>query len=618
MPLPDGWRDRYDEDRPHDYDDRAHEADDGEDDGPEWAPYGIGPDGCTYLLKDPPEELANFCAGIVTKINIDDGSDLQKPLLRIILLHRNGLVRTIEVTPADYKKMLWPLTADPNFRIRAGSGNPDKVREAVQYFSRGRIGEETRYTALGWRKTPSGDIFVHGGGAIGANGPVADAVSRLPVELDRYVLPVPTLEPGELRRAVRASISLLDVAPDRITVPLLGQVIAPILGQVDHGVHIAGSTGVFKSELAALAQQHFGSGLDARHFAGSWTSSDHGLECLAYHAKDVLFVVDDFCPLPGRAPSLHRKADRLYRAVGNGSARSRLDRPATPPRCALLTSGEEIPSGHSCRARMLALEVQRGDVDLVQLTSMQSHGRDGTLAMAIACFIRAVADQRDSITKDYAELVQHLVATHRGPHARSPGIAARLHAALTVFLSWARDQGAIDHPERESLQDRVLQGLQVTQAAQVQLQLEEDPAVVFLEHLRALLATRRAYLRDLDGGEILGERSGTSPGAHIGWLDRDSGQALLVPSLTYKAIRGAGAKIGVKAETLGKRLRESGVLLESDPGHSTARRRIDGRRLRVWVISDDLIRDVLTTDSDDGSVSDDGDGTAGTTPDQAD
>ena len=44
--------------------------------------------------------------------------------------------------------------------------------------------------------------------------------------------------------------------------------------------------GTFKTELAALAQQHYGAGLDARHLPGSWSSMGNSLEALAFAAKD--------------------------------------------------------------------------------------------------------------------------------------------------------------------------------------------------------------------------------------------------------------------------------------------------------------------------------------------
>ena len=56
-------------------------------------------------------------------------------------------------------------------------------------------------------------------------------------------------------------------------------------------------------------------------------------------------------PLPS---DFHREADRLVRAQGNRSGRQRMRqdstlRPAKPPRGLLLSTGEDVPRGHSLR-----------------------------------------------------------------------------------------------------------------------------------------------------------------------------------------------------------------------------------------------------------------------------
>ena len=126
--------------------------------------------------------------------------------------------------------------------------------------------------------------------------------------------------------AVRASLSLLDLGPLRLTAMLLSTVARAPLAPADFAVYFAGPSGVFKSEIAALVQQHWGAGLDARHLPGSWTSTGNSLEALAFAAKDAVLVVDDFAP-GGAAQDvqrLHRDAARLLRAQGNSAGRQRM------------------------------------------------------------------------------------------------------------------------------------------------------------------------------------------------------------------------------------------------------------------------------------------------------
>jgi hypothetical protein len=57
---------------------------------------------------------------------------------------------------------------------------------------------------------------------------------------------------AELKGAIRASLAVLDLAPDRVTVPTLGAVWRSVLDATDFSVFIYGATGRFKTALASL------------------------------------------------------------------------------------------------------------------------------------------------------------------------------------------------------------------------------------------------------------------------------------------------------------------------------------------------------------------------------
>src|SRR5262249_21269148 len=141
---------------------------------------------------------------------------------------------------------------------------------------------------------------------------LAGAEVSPPEALSNYALPEPPT--GEaLITAVRASLRVLGLAPVSVTAPLLGAVYRAVLAPADYCLHLTGPTGSGKTELAALCQQHWGAGMDARHLPGSWASTGNSLESLAFAAKDALLVVDDFAPGGGThdVQRYHREADRL-------------------------------------------------------------------------------------------------------------------------------------------------------------------------------------------------------------------------------------------------------------------------------------------------------------------
>jgi hypothetical protein len=172
---------------------------------------------------------------------------------------------------------------------------------------------------------------------------------------------------------VACSLGLRAVAPDHATVPLLGAIYRAVIGGSDMSVHISGFTGAQKTELAALAQQHFGPTMNARALPASWEATANKQEMMASAAKDVVFVIDDYVLSNGgmsvdRA-CLNAKADRVLRAQGNNSARGRLRPDATmrserPPRGLIVYTGVDVPGGNSLRARIIIIELDCGVVYL--------------------------------------------------------------------------------------------------------------------------------------------------------------------------------------------------------------------------------------------------------------
>src|SRR5262249_47626492 len=169
-----------------------------------------------------------------------------------------------EVAADQFAWMRWPVEAwGTRAVVLAGPTTADHVRVALQLLS-GDVPRRTVYAHLGWREVDGRWLYIHAGGAIGADGPVSGVEVSLPKELRRFQLPVPPDGPA-LAKAIRASLRLLDgLAPDRIAFPVASAVYRAALGGTDFSEHLSGPTGSFKTELASLGQRHFGRDLDAR------------------------------------------------------------------------------------------------------------------------------------------------------------------------------------------------------------------------------------------------------------------------------------------------------------------------------------------------------------------
>ena len=213
------------------------------------------------------------------------------------------------------------------------------------------------------------------------------------------------------------------------------------LGETDFSLFLTGRTGTFKTALAALCQQHFGAAMDARRLPGHFASTANALEELAFQAKDALLVIDDFAPT-GRVgdDALEAVAERLFRAAGNGQGRSRMRGPQLraprPPRALLLATGEEVPRGHSVRARLLIMELRPGDVDLAALSRCQIAGQEGRLAEAMGAYLAWIA-------RDYENRQEHLRRRSRELRGGANGGASAVHARLPGILAELQSGGRL-------------------------------------------------------------------------------------------------------------------------------------------------------------------------------
>jgi hypothetical protein len=430
------------------------------------------------LTKDGPVEVAltNWSARIVEQTVHDDGAERRLSFAVEGSLADGTPLPRADVPADQFAWMRWPVeTWGTRAVVLAGASTADHARVALQLLS-GDVPRRTVYAHTGWREIDGSWVYLHGGGAMGTVGTVAGIEVSLPDALAGYALPEPPT--GEaLADAVRASLALLDQAPDRITAPLLGAAYRAALGPCDCALHLSGPTGAGKTELAALAQQHYGAGLDARHLPGSWASTGNALEGLAFAAAHALLTVDDFAPggTAADVARMHREADRLLRAQGNRAGRQRMRadgglRPARPPRGLILSTGEDVPRGQSLRARLLTLELAPGELDWPRLTACQHEAAAGRYAEALAGYVRWLAPRyaglRDGLRAEAAALRDRACA--EGLHARTPGIVADLAAGWRHWLDYALAVGAIDAAEREALDRRVWDALQKAGASQAE------------------------------------------------------------------------------------------------------------------------------------------------------
>lgn len=556
------------------------------------------------------QPLCNFSAWIVAEVAHDDGSGEVQRFFEIAGRRRTGVPYPNIVVPvAEFGAMDWALRKwGIDAVVEAGQGAKDHLRAAIQLLSH-QYEQKVTYSHTGWRELDGRWVYLHGRGSVGSlTGQQAPSV-ELPHALAPAELPDPPTG-EELRAAVRASLALLDLGPERILAPVMGAAYRAVLGPADVGVHLAGASGIFKSEVAALAQQHFGAGFTRTHLPANFLSTGNATEELLFLAKDMLAVVDDYAPgaNPRHAVHLHECISRIYRGVGNRQGRQRMRaeggvRPNRPPRAFPLTTGEDIPGGHSIRARMVIVELERGLIPADRLAVCQEHAAAGMYAAGMAGYVAWLAPQYGEVRKAVPEEVrQYRDAARNGTqHARNAANLGQLLAGWSWFLRFARAVAAIS-PEREKeLCERAEAGLRATTEAQAAHHAEAEPAAHFLRLLASAIASGRAHLAAPAGQvpppnpDAWGWRASAGPrpwwepcGRRIGWVDGP--HAYLIPDAAYavanELAREQGEALGCSVGQLGKRLREQGRLSTVDEARRTpkVRRMLAGQTYGVWQV----------------------------------
>jgi hypothetical protein len=573
------------------------------------------------MTEDGPASvpLANFTARITEEVERDDGSGEVTRLLAVEGSLDDGTpLHRVEVPAEEFSRMEWVIPRwGSRAAVQAGPGVRDHLRAALQMLSPSPA-RRVSHAALGWvRGDDGGWAYVHAAGAITAAG-LDDAVeASLPQALTSYRLPdAPAVEAkgdaegrARLQEAIRASLRVLDLGEPRLMVPLLAAVYRAPLGCVDFSLFLAGPTGCYKSEAAALAQQHYGAGMDARSLPASWSSTANANGELQFAARDALVVIDDFCPA-GNASDvlrLNRDADRVFRGQGNGSGRQRMRadgtlRPDRPSRALVVATGEDTPRGQSLRARALILQVGRGDLGPAgcnpKLSACQRDAEEGLYALAMSGYLRWLAPRlgrlRDGLATEERDL-RHSAHARATAHARTPGIAASLAVGWRHFLDYAQAAGAIDARKREDLWAMGWRSLLEAAGEQAEAAREEDPARRYLHLLASALVSGSAHLADARGqapeeytrwgwrGDF---REASQPqGARIGW--HAGGEVLLDPGAAYKVAqdqaRARGESLPISEANLRRRLQEGGhlVTMEDQRGKLTVRRTLQGARRKV-------------------------------------
>lgn len=569
-------------------------------------PYTGTPEGFFLQKGDHRVQLSNFTARIEADIEHDDGAAIRRSFA--IKATLNGRTSSFTIPAEDFGGMKWPMKQIGGSAIVfPGQLAPQHVGAAIQMTS-GDIPHRCIYGHTGWRKLSNGVwAYLHTDGAIGAAGALSGVDVALDGPLACYRLPPPPAK-EQFRDALAVSLGLLNLGPWAVMLPVLAAVylaaIADLLGDYrpDFLLWLHGPSGVFKTELATLAQAHFGP-FARLNLPGSFTATVNALERQCFLVKDALIVIDDYYPATthAEAQQLGQCVSRLLRSVGNGRGRIRMRADTTLrndyyPRGLPLATAERLPEGHSTMARLLAVPVEPGAINPARLSELQ--GQRDLLTLAMSGFLQWVAADMDRLRRELPADFQAVrdMAVKAGAHRREPSQVAHIMMGFDVLLQCALVHGVLSEAAVKSHQYKAWDTMLALGKEQADMLHDETVVSRFLHLLSDGIASKQIYFEARFGGapadgdawgweahyttDTYGEENRTlrhRPGSTlIGHLDADF--LYLLPEITQQFLvttaRNANQAFPADPRTLLRRLDEAGLIVKHSEGKRQANVRL--------------------------------------------
>lgn len=561
------------------------------------------------------EPLADFVAVPVEDVQRDDGIDVRRELVMDGYDYQGRRLPRISVPTRDLASFRWVEERWPGAVIEAGTAKRDKLRAAILKTARITARQRTIFSHSGWREIGCRWAFLYNGGAVAAEGVSVE----LPGALADYTLPE-SIPEESTRELARASLELLNLAPRRVTLPLLATMyLAPLCewfalaGEpVTHVLVVQGKTQTKKSVLSSLFLNHFGTAWSYQNLPFNFQSTTNAIREGIFLAKDLPAIVDDFHPTPtgarNSAAVMTQTAQDLARAWGDHAARQRMNsdqtlRTAKPARGLGIFTAEYVPDlGESGLSRVYVAPLNPGEVDNDKLTEAQEAARAGVYARAMRGFIGWLSWRVNNGGADVfaGELRQVFQAKRRelldaaagySGHDRLGTAGAHMLTGLGVMLDYFASVGAVDDAERDTLAAEALAVVLEAQQTHAEEVNAFDPLRMFAEAVSELKAE--------------GIRFQSIPDAIIpegyeklcGYLD-SAGMLYAFPVKLFKAVcdlcEGSRTPFPVSRLELWKRLYKAGVTSTERP----RTRYISGVPRSQYVIEIDLTKlEALLEDS---------------------
>jgi len=530
------------------------------------------------------DPLCNFVAHIKGAVIKDDGLEEKRFVSIEGRLYNGKGLPDIEVPQSSFKTLdwvsdQWPLDA----RIFPGNSVVGHLRNYVQMSAESKP-EIRVYCNTGWREVEQDGekerFYVTPAGAIGAENVLVDLG-----ELEGYGLPL-EMDAVPVKDAVRCSLDFLKIGRPAVLYPLWGMMYsAPLESIIKHDFVLwyLGRTGSMKSVITALALCHYGTfSYDSLPLAWGSGSTEKGLMKMLSTLKDIPCVIDDWAPGgTNQQQNWNEKiAESVIRHVANKAKQVKLYSDGsvakTPrPRGAVITSGEQLPSGESRNARLFVVDMMGDDLNIDALTLAQ--GESSMYSYAMANYIAWLANDWDNLTRDlrgYWTECRNQLST-KDMHKRLPGTVATLYTGIFMGTKFAQHVEVITPKEVDEIRRDAWKNLATLATQHSSTVNDEKPSVRFLHALRSMIDQELAVFLKVHQTNIVDYSINIKPHQFkAGWEDEEF--YYLLPGIyieVRKFLNNSDAPFTIKDKALWDDLACMGWIAPKDKERNRSRER---------------------------------------------
>ena len=561
--------------------------------------YSVGADGTLYFIETINDKTTGDVVGITeTPIanhspilqeqrTIDNGIEVNEELVFSVRrnYHNEGRVA---VSLKDILSQTPNMKFGAACRIYLGKGSKARYSEAMQIqcenAPRTVIYQRTGYSVIdGERVFLNGDYSVTKEGLtdkynVSFEGQLSNYKFINEKSPERYETLLTYLPRVATKELIFAGLGLSFLTPLNALLREIGIEPCFIL-------YFTGKTGTRKTTMAKLFLNFFGAFDNGTAPPAGFRDTANAVEKKFALTDSTLVLLDDRIPsttskIKAQMESMEQS---VARQIGDRSGRARMNADGTlratyRPKCNLIITAEESFSnvGESAIARSISVELNPGDVNLMELTKVQQKAKE--LNECMSDYIQYVLNHWEDIAQEAKELfLQYREKAQTGGHGRLAECVAHLQIGITFMCAWLQERKIITTAQAEEFKATAWEIFTALAEEQNRRITEEKPVKLFLDAVKEL--TDRG---DIKFETIGGNYSSIRP---IGY--KDDNYYYCYPDSIYSEVKKFYAAQD-KNFPLGKSALFQQLalenLIETDKGQNTKSKRVGEKRPRfLWL-----------------------------------